>query len=1274
MTQYLDGRRCLVANDFAESSQWTLHHALIDTQQEPSQLLALHVSIHESMLNEWLRHALDMGQEHNTFAIAQLSLTKKSGVWTSFCDQKDHNTLCVCWAKGYLHGPYLCLRAEQIYDFSPAAQSPQDRVNAVLNSMLADIPHAYAQNGEFHIHMLDFVLDLLLSKQPAIMPRYNSEGHLSVHIEDASLVVHYEAQTPQVDTCLDDGMPQWHHFSDATHSANAQALPHTAQLISKLKEAECSPADFEKAVDECTTHGSLCLVQSLLYHVTHSCEVLDPNIVLHVNKILQDHPQDLICLLIFRTLFTRNRSQTLLLDLYSRLLSIFTQCPHQLLLYSVEMAELLVQGFSLHSRAAQVLLAIKNNLHPLYSVHELVSLAWALHHAQRSNHAVQILRRRLNRCTIPQESSLLAFEIVRIMRDHNEPLQNIINMCRRGLSFDPHHLELWLVLAQSLELGLHAEAAAQAYETALQTLDERIQKAQIQKNTDTTTLQAQNNLTAMKLQAQSICMALEKLYQNLNLNEPRALILLRRLHIEPGNFALFSELLRKLELLKSYADMATICQQFLQRNESSLKAEDKISILLTIYRIFEYKQHRPQDALTYLNKARAINDRHPSVLQVEVTRAHRAGGLEDEITYRQLWIEQLQGQEAASQILELASIYEEKNNDSFNTLKWLRKGLAIDGQNIAILMAMRRNLRKSKQFYELVWVLEKLANLSNDTQKRRSFLLEASEVHAQQHNRLLAEKLYNEAQLCSPIIPTSSLLIPYSHLHTIAPPPLILLSDQNYLPTFDEDALTLAKPESHSSSSIKYSQQNTHSTSHSISYIIPTHTDSSTDNMQALYHSYEDHALHTSEVIHITANQNTIADEVTLARKEGDERRLFEKLKQLVQSLPENEQNPRMLQEIGCIALYDLNDKNEAKIFLEKASQMDENIANGEQTLNALEEIYEHEKDYEKLGAIYEKKYNILTIAHEQRKYEIRLAQLNFEHLNRTDLALQTVERLLAQNPQNETILSLLARIYTAEKRFDDALNTHLQLARLYPADSKSSINNRMAAIKILVRLQQWDKAKSALRELLESGKSIDRLGIIEQYKQLCRHTDDWEGLLEIFDSELSYYLAASTPISIQSLNAQQLKSLHSLSALHALREYADILFLKLNRHRQASSLYILLLQCNSDDHYAMNMLREIAETDKQGTVSIAFELQKFCDLPPFPTHEELEIAVSKSHNPYLKLYLALSLIAENRLESASRLICAVRELSALGQNKQDLLRIATQIETLLPPNVTQNP
>ncbi|MGI5829983.1 MAG: hypothetical protein ACOX8U_07460 [Bradymonadia bacterium] len=1257
VAQYIDGKRCLVARNFVESSHWILQHACIESGDDGGLLRNFEMTLHENYFNAWLLQAINANSINEILSLAQIAVTGSDGVWTAFCNELERTALCVHWVFAGAQGANLHWDAEEIYVFGEMPESATDRLDGVLDFLLNKIDGAEFGQGRLSLRVLDFALSLVFATHPENMPTYDESAYFGLRFEKSTITLEYDAERSAV--LYDESIK-----SKKQATGDVQSMPECEALFVALLDEEQNSAKLAAAIEECSARAPDFLLKAMLYCVTLYDTALDPELVLALNKVNGEQKQDALYLVSLYNIYSRNERKTLLLDLYPRVLTLFKQSPQNLLRYSIEMAELFSLRFGLHSRAAQILLSIKGNVMQQFSNNELISFAFALHLAQRSNHAIHILRRRLKLCSETQECATLIHAIVRIMRDHSDPLQNIINMCRKGLSYVPNHIELLLILGQSLALAEQVEAAAEAYELALQAMEQKMQRELELKHVSGDINFEAGKYSNTRRRAIGVCMTLESLYQIPQFEEQRTLLMLRRLRLEPHNYNVFLELLRLLERQKAYAEMASICEQFLQRNEEELHQEAKISVYLNLYRIFEQQLDSSTQAMHYLDLARALDSKHPSVLAIEVHRAQQSGHKSDELTYRQLLLEQLQGTEAVQQLLELAQIYETQNNDNFKALKCLRKALAIDPQNIDILMSLRRNLRKAGQDFELAWVLERLANLSNDVQKRRSFLLEAAEIHAKQHNRLLAEKLYNEAQLCSPINPASAPAFALAQFAALNPSPMIHGPEQNYIYGYDDSLLhpSTDQAESSISLSLAHDDTSTASTEHSQASFMALRTAS--DNEIPIFTELEEFRTKSDVSSELALEAVSIADEVKLARKAGDDRRLFKKLKQLVESLPENEQNPRMLQEIGCIALYDLNDKEEARKFLEKAAKMDENIANGEQTLNALEEIYEFTKDYEKLAKVYEKKYQVFSFSPKRRKYEIRLAQLHFEQLKQTELALITLERLREENPQSEGVLSLLARIYAHEKRFDEALNIQHKLAKLYPPHSKSAIASKLTATKLLAKLGRWEEAKSALIELLEEGENTDRLGIIEQYKRFCRQSDDWDGLLKILARELAYYLAKTEAIDVLKLSAQQLKNLQSLAALHAIREYADILYLKQERIEEAILLYSLLVQCSPNDPYSFNILREIAENYEDSSIAIAFDLQEHWPLDSIiPTHEELEIAVSKSKEAYAKLRLALSFAQQGKSHEANRLLFAVREQSGFKENNEIIGKMVEKIE-----------
>ena len=604
-----------------------------------------------------------------------------------------------------------------------------------------------------------------------------------------------------------------------------------------------------------------------------------------------------------------------------------------------------------------------------------------------------------------------------------------------------------------------------------------------------------------------------------------------------------------------------------------LKLNDELSIRLTLHNIYDCALNRPEDALEQLNIAKDLAELDPRVIQTELERCRRRGLKEEQVSLRLALIDVLPPKEAADQTIELVHLYESLGAPQEKIIEALRKANNRASNHPQILLELRTRLRKTGQTFELAAVLEKLAKITLDLQIRKNILIEASEVQEKLGNHKISQALYHEAQLCSPINPDNkNEFMPKSLAHhptkqfdhsedQHASLSSILLTSRSLSVVEDYDMLKEKakeiKPDSASSLSFWDN-------------LFTPDNSKADENEQTHLQFNKDNADNSSP---------SIKTQIVEARLRGNPLDLLDRLLQSIQNIPEENQPPRILQEIGCIYLYDCNDPETAKSFLERASSMDKEIAFGEQTLNALETIYQSLSLFRELSEVYIKKCNILTIPAERQKYEIRLAQLRYEHLNETKQAIETLRQLLNKDPNNENALQLLAQIYIDSQEYDDATDVLETLKELLKPSSKAMAQLILKIIALNLEINKTAMAKKYMLELLDNNEYVDKPAIIELYKRTCRENDDWEDLLSILNREMAYYLKVPfDSFQIQDYLKNPFADL-TRNITHTLREYADVLYKKMNDTDLAAKIYHELAFQNPDDDYSRNILYEIAET-----------------------------------------------------------------------------------------------
>ena len=869
----------------------------------------------------------------------------------------------------------------------------------------------------------------------------------------------------------------------------------------------------------------------------------------------------------------------MLLSLLERQLHATRYNKHRYIQLELEYIDILSLQLSMFNMALRRLNQLKPLIMQSTCKEEHIQFALAYHHAESTGIAMQYLRQWMKTAETPALSAAYGLELAQLMVDHNEPIQPIIVVCQQILEADPTATQALELMAQCFESSNQLDDASDVWQDCFEQSIRNWEIAQLNAQVSPTK-ENLDNQEMLRKRSIKLAQSLEKSLSQLERPQMSCLVYQQHLRLEPDSIRTLSGLLKNLEQLKSYGEMAIACQTFLLSNKDKLKLNDELSIRLTLHNIFDCELNRPEEALEQLNIAKKLAELDPRVISTELDRCRKRGLKEEQISLRLALIDVLPPKEAADQTIELIRLYESLGTPQNRILEALRKANNRAPNHPQILLELRTYLRKAGQTFELAAVLEKLAKITLDLQVRKNILLEASEVQETLGNHKISQALYHEAQLCSPINPDNKAeFIPKSLAQSLSKPfeqpndqlsslSSIILTSRSLSVVEDYDIL-------------KDNAKNKPNDVKSKPVSIWDSLFNSSDNSDIEHSEFDENAQTHLQLNKENADNSSpsIKTQIVEARLRGNPLDLLDRLLQSLRGIPEEDQPPRILQEIGCIYLYDCNDPETAKNYLERASSMDKEIAFGEQTLNALETIYLSLHLFPELSEVYIKKCKILTIPSERQKYEIRLAQLRYEHLDETRLAVETLKQLLNKDPNNENALQLLAQIYIDSQKYSDATDVLETLKDLLKPSSKAMAQLILRLIALNLEINKTDIAKNYMLDLLNDNNYVDKLAIIELYKRTCREHDEWEDLLSILNREMAYYLK----IPFESFQIQDyLKNPfadHTRNITHTLREYADVLYQKMNDTELAARIYHELAFQNQDDDYSRNALFEIAET-----------------------------------------------------------------------------------------------
>ncbi len=909
-------------------------------------------------------------------------------------------------------------------------------------------------------------------------------------------------------------------------------------------------------------------------------------------------------LYILYELYTSQKNDNMRIATLQRIIRCCHSESHSYIKFSLIYIDLVSEAHGLFEQAVRLL----NDLHPVVqsvgSIEEKIAFAQSCRHAEYLEGAIYALYDFINRASSSEDIISLVSALVPIMVDAHVSIPRIEELGNFIFETIPDHADLLIPLIQYLISAgecIHASQICQAC------LNKSMQYWMMFQNMEHSLLDMKSKLRCGYYHDKALQFAclLEDLYESIGYSASLYNVLSQHLLLEPAAFSILSRMLPFLEIGHAHFELAQVCMEFLQKNAGNILPNDEIAIQLALHTLYDRDLGLPEKAEQCLNRARELSMNDPRVIMAEIERYQRRNQLEEQVGLRLALIGAVSPQVAVEQTLALVQLYEQLNADPSKPIEILRQTNSRVPNNPQILQELRRYLRKSRQFFELATVLEKLAKVTKDLQMRKTILLEASEVHAQLGNKQVSESLYHEAQLCSPINPENVADLNYAGKRSEFGPNLF---NDKPVPGFGSNSLTSALLTSQENQlQSDTGKSNTHTNNEGVvdpaaqpalnkdifstnPNLTPMPLSQSLDDARR-----NDHLNSRPRIAHPSYDENApIELQIAEARRHGSSEALLDRLLFSISDKPEAEQPPRILQEIACIYLYDKNDPENARTYLERACAHSKEVAYGEQTLNALEMIYQATQQYKELGEVYQKKCEILTVIEERRKYEIRLAQLRYERLGETQKAIDTLNELLERAPNNETALQLLAQIYTDTQNLPKAIETLEKISPLLRPNSKIYTQHMMRLSSMYLEAGEKQNAKDTLRALLRNDY-IDKLMVIESFKRICRADDEWEELLSILREEVAFYLRIpSADCELESVDWLNSTELNVGGATHAMREYADILYYKLNRIGAAVSLFLALNKVHPDDGYLRNVIMDIAVQHPENAEAVAAMLDLY--------------------------------------------------------------------------------
>ena len=1206
--EYENGQRCETLRDYVFMDQLVIRElSIVSPSSGKTYLRKLLLSCSPSFVTQIFDHKRESSRDPDLCIEFY-----KDGIWLHDIVEGGRAMLSV-QLEMYVHPENaISFGITKIVTFGHSQKSPLDvclhyfdvETKAVAEDPVNPVNIAFDhERGILTLEPLDILCMLLLD--PDIEHR---AGHIRCRFANDSFVFQYDSEIP---TPAPIKYPEprpiqtVRFFAPPTRrSISVQNAPRPPQKIKVTEiDPKCpaikrihryveqgeklTPEAVQHALKDAATKLEPGLQQCLIYMIHTWAPELDDTLKLEVLCSATGDFESPYSMRVLMDNYREKKSYSMLLTLLQRQISQNVLAPKRRIPLEIEYSHILAESVNMPALAVRRLDAIKSIVMKYASPSERVEYALAYHGAMHTGRALQYLRDWMNLTQNPDEITAYGLHLARLMYENHEPIQSVIDVCTRVLEVSPQNVDTLEILAHCLESSNRNEEAAVAWQQCFELFIHTWEMAKIKVGFSPTP-ENQAWLEACHAKAIQAANAIELLIAGPEHSTMRCLVYRAHLRLEPDSVRVLAMLLESLESERAFYEMAAACIEFLKKNADTIDPSHEISVRLTLHNIYDCELNRPEEAEAQLCRAREIAALDPRVIATEIDRCRRRGLKEEQVGLRLSLIESLPNTEIAEPTLELLRLYEELGTPDSQCIELLRKTNARLPNQPQILLELRAYLRKTDQLFELSTVLEKLSRVINDLQARKAILIELSEVNDKLGNKQVAQAFYHEAQLCGPINPEN---------------------DDTAIPGIDPKSIGTAVSNPNLASILLTSRSlSLVSEIEDISMDFPLHKEESENT--------EDHrdlnefsrggltippVLSSSRLPALFRNTDVSSDEdpisgemplesqITVARAKGNTDALLERLLASIKDLPDKEKPPRVLQEIGCIYLYDRKDLDKAREYLELATILSEEVEYGEQTLNALEKIYSTQQLYPELAMIYEKKIEILTVAEEKRRYEVLLAQLQYEKLGATELAISTLEEIVDKYPNNELALQQLAQIYINIQDPFRAIETLERITKLLPPNSKEMAQHTLRLISLYSDINYTFKAKQLMHGLLKNNTHIDKLAVIELFKRTCREHDEWQELLYILCDELAYYLhIPPDEFELKMLLDPRNSEIAAGYASHALREYADVLYYKLKTIEQAAAIYATLIRVHPEDAYPKNALFEMAEQYPDNPVVMA--------------------------------------------------------------------------------------
>jgi tetratricopeptide (TPR) repeat protein len=309
------------------------------------------------------------------------------------------------------------------------------------------------------------------------------------------------------------------------------------------------------------------------------------------------------------------------------------------------------------------------------------------------------------------------------------------------------------------------------------------------------------------------------------------------------------------------------------------------------------------------------------------------------------------------------------------------------------------------------------------------------------------------------------------------------------------------------------------------------------------------------------------------ARRANDPFALRDALISLIAYEPNITTRALLHQELGCLAYFDLEDPNLARLHLEAALEADpDGIGRAADTLTALEGLYEDLRDYEGLFSIYQHKLEQQQTSDMRVVYLVLMAQTCLRHLDQPEQAHHLLQEALVEAPLHEAALRALAELEASLHHYERAAELYDRLLARLPSDSYEAAEARLSLADLY--LEHLDDPASAAKLLLSvvehSATHQDRA--LSPLLAACLLIDDGPGALDAISRKLSQLLLVpiahpSDPLlSLLSLSLSTVPEDVAAEVADLLTNAADTADRLLNRRDQAWRLHELALALNPDD------------------------------------------------------------------------------------------------------------